>query len=67
MNELIEELIKQAQEDGDAIHYYNPAFAKKLVELTVKECASIYDKIDNGNLHMGTDNYLEALHKTFRS
>jgi hypothetical protein len=27
--------------------------------------AGIYSKIDNGNLHMGTDNYLEALHKTF--
>jgi hypothetical protein len=36
-------------------------------QLIVAECAGIYDKIDNGNLHMGTDNYLEALHKTFRS
>jgi hypothetical protein len=41
--------------------------ANKLAELIVKECAGIYSKIDNGNLHMGTDNYLEALHKTFRS
>ena len=40
---------------------------KKFAELIVAECAGIYDKIDNGNLHMGTDNYLEALHKTFRS
>ena len=40
---------------------------KKFAELIVQECAGIYDKIDNGNLHMGTDNYLEALHKTFRS
>ena len=39
----------------------------KFAELIVRECAGIYSKIDNGNLHMGTDNYLEALHKTFRS
>jgi hypothetical protein len=42
-------------------------FAEKFAELIVKECAGIYSKIDNGNLHMGTDDYLEALHKTFRS
>ena len=35
--------------------------------LIVSECAGIYDTIDNGNLHQGTDNYLEALYKTFRS
>ena len=40
---------------------------QKFAELIVKECAGIYSKIDNGNLHMGTDNYLEALYKTFRS
>ena len=40
---------------------------QKFAELIVGECAGIYDKIDNGNLHMGTDDYLEALHKTFRS
>lgn len=42
-------------------------YNQKFAELIVKECAGIYSKIDNGNLHMGTDNYLEALHKTFRS
>lgn len=31
----------------------------------IKECCSIYDKIDNGNLHCDTDNYLEAVHKHF--
>jgi hypothetical protein len=36
-------------------------------ELIVRECAGIYSKIDNGNSHMGTDNYLDALHKTFWS
>ena len=37
----------------------------KFAELIVRECAGIYDKIDNGNSHMGTDDYLEALHRTF--
>ena len=40
---------------------------EKFAELIVRECAGIYSKIDNGNLHMGTDDYLEALHKTFWS
>ena len=48
------------EHDGELI------FSKeKFAELIVRECAGIYDKIDNGNLHMGTDNYLEALQKHF--
>lgn len=39
---------------------------RKFAESIVRECASIYDKIDNGNLHQGTDNYLEALQKHFK-
>jgi hypothetical protein len=38
---------------------------EKFAELIVKECASIYNKIDNGNAHLGTENYLEALQKHF--
>jgi len=50
------------EHDGELI------FSKeKFAELIVQECAGIYSKIDNGNSHMGTDDYLEALHKTFRS
>ena len=37
---------------------------QKFARLIVKECAGIYDLIDNGNRHMGTDNYLEALHRS---
>jgi hypothetical protein len=37
----------------------------KFAELIVKECAGIYSKIDNGNLHLGTEDYLEALQKHF--
>jgi hypothetical protein len=39
---------------------------ERFAELLIKECAGIYSKIDNGNLHMGTDDYLEALHKHFK-
>jgi hypothetical protein len=73
MNELIKKLAEQAfrdtvlsggkRDDKDFDQLYNERFA----ELIVRECAGIYEKIDNGNQHMGTDNYLEALHKTFRS
>jgi len=66
MNERIQELARQAS--GQTFgHIRNAYFEKKFAELIVRECAGIYSKIDNGNLHMGTDNYLEALHKTFRS
>jgi len=40
---------------------------EKFAQLIVNECAGIYDSIDNGNLVNGTDDYLEALHKTFWS
>lgn len=61
MNEHIKELMLAAG-------YAAPELAgraHKLAELIVRECAGIYDKIDNGNLHMGTDNYIEALRKHF--
>ena len=71
MNERIKELIQKAQKvvghtDGGytEIKVLDP---EKFAELLIRECVNIYSKIDNGNLHMGTDNYLEALHKTFRS
>ena len=72
MNERIKELVGRAEayayEHEEHWHDgpdWQELFNKKFAELLVKECAGIYDKIDNGNLHMGTDNYLEALHKTF--
>jgi hypothetical protein len=46
---------------------FNRTELEKFAKLIVEECAGIYCKIDNGNLHIGTDDYLEALHKTFRS
>jgi hypothetical protein len=70
MNKQIAKLAKQAgytpswDTKADREEYFD---IKEFAESIVRECAGIYSKIDNGNLHMGTDNYLEALHKTFRS
>jgi len=75
MNERIKELAEQAgllpKEIGPVVetrHMKNKQQdLEKFAELIIRECAGIYSKIDNGNSHMGTDNYLDALHKTFRS
>jgi hypothetical protein len=69
MNDRIQELAEQAAEycKTQPREISGTMWEKKFAELIVRECAGIYSKIDNGNLHMGTDNYLEALHKTFRS
>ena len=65
MNQRIRELMKQANPSGD---FSDCEWVfEKFAELIVRECAGIYEKIDNGNLHMNTDDYLEALHRTFRS
>ena len=66
MNKRIKELAEQAEiaaNKGD--HVDVKIMMEKFAELIVKECAGIYDAIDNGNLVMGTDNYLEALTKRF--
>lgn len=68
MNERIRELYETALVAAGKDKQFettNLDVATKFAKLIVKECAGIYDKIDNGNLHMGTDNYLEALNKTF--
>ncbi len=63
MNEKLREIAIKAQVEHCVSHVRLQEFA----ELIISECAGIYSKIDNGNSHMGTDDYLEALHKTFRS
>ncbi len=69
MNERIEHCLYQAgltaQGCWDELDDYAKEGIEKFAELMVKECAGIYEKIDNGNLHLGTDNYLEALRKHF--
>lgn len=74
MNEKIKVLLEQTGgfvdinrflggEKGCVIHTYDGL--EKFAKLIVQECAGIYSKIDNGNSHMGTDDYLGALQKHF--
>ena len=69
MNERIQELALQAGyrplPGFDFANGMEEVFILKFAELIVKECAGIYSKIDNGNLHLGTDDYLTALVKHF--
>ena len=64
MNERIKEIANRAGFDPVSIVAFDiKEDLEKFAYLIVSQCAGIYDTIDNGNLHMGTDNYLE----TFRS
>jgi hypothetical protein len=69
MNPRIEKLAQQAGYTPlpgfDFANSLEEVFIQKFAELIVRECAGIYDKIDNGNLHLGTEDYLEALQKHF--
>lgn len=69
MNERIKELAEQAGYKPlpgfDFANSLEETYLKKFAELIVRECAGIYSKIDNGNQHFGTDDYLEALQKHF--
>lgn len=63
MNENLNKLsIRATISEKDRFEYFDK---QKFAELIVKECASIYDKIDNGNSHMGTHYYPEAIYKHF--
>ena len=67
MNERTTKLAEEAW-DATAVSPYfgHPvSFAEKFAMLIVAECAGIYDAINNGNSHLGTDDYLEALIKHF--
>lgn len=50
---------------NDSWSKIDPEVLEKFAEKIVIECGIIYDKIDNGNTHKGTDNYLEALRLHF--
>lgn len=47
MNNLIKTLVEQAQDDGDSIHYYSPAFVEKFTRLIVQECVLSCAKVEN--------------------
>lgn len=73
MNDRIRELAEQSTVlDYSTWDSYNQKTVdhykfdkEKFAELIVRECAGIYSKIDNGNAHLGTEDYLEALQKHF--
>lgn len=66
--DIIKELAKKAGLTVDDDGEIGPAFYGsvsdgyvKFAEIIIKECGGIYDKIDNGNQHLGTTDYLKAL------
>ena len=67
MNERIDELMIRAGARFDFLHgvHYDNFQYREFAKLIVRECAGIYNMIDNGNTHLGTDDYLEALQKHF--
>lgn len=72
MNDRIKELVEQARIYADELigqklpdTVWQDRYHEELVHLVVWECAGIYHRINNGNLHMGTNDYMEALNKTF--
>jgi hypothetical protein len=65
MNERIRELVKRTGfTESDLAHGRDEMLAV-FAKLIAAECAGIYDRIENGNRHLGTDDYLEALQRTF--
>ena len=70
MKEQIQKIVDQVNikhQAGDNCRMVSDQELERFAELIVRECAGIYDKIDNGNAHLGTEDYLEALHKHFQS
>jgi len=71
MNDRIKSLIEKATvKERSHGAFGEPEIWKRLdeellVKLVATECAGIYDKIDNGNEHLGTDNYCKAIYKHF--
>lgn len=66
MNPRIKELWNEAAESTVNDSWESQTkFIERFAELIVRECAGIYDKIENGNDHLGTDDYLLALKRNF--
>ena len=64
MNERIEKLALQAgstHKQSLGVYQFYTDELEKFAQMIVRECGGIYDKIDNGNPHLGTDDYLRAL------
>lgn len=75
MNKHIQKLINEADryaldkannaDDEDYDFTYDDDLMEKFAELIIKECAGVYEAIDNGNKVEGTDNYVLALRRRF--
>jgi len=71
MNDRIKALIEKATvKERSHGAFGEPEIWKRLdeellVKLVATECAGIYDKIDNGNKHLGTSDYIKAVKKHF--
>ena len=66
MNERIRQLLAQCQQESiDGPEYPHWTDQAKFAELIVRECLGIYDKIENGNRHLGTDRYPAAVGRHF--
>ena len=65
MNERIRELVKRTGFTESDLARGRDEMLAVFAKLIVAECAGIYDRIENGNQHLGTDDYLEALQRTF--
>ena len=73
MNEVLTRLYRESrpkealasQDEFKSANALLGSDVEKFAKLIVQECAGIYSKIDNGNSHLGTDDYLTALVKHF--
>ena len=68
MSAVIQRLSEQARAAvtaGLPVEDWIKEYNQRLARLLIMECAGIYDCIDNGNLHSGTDNYILALQRHF--
>jgi hypothetical protein len=65
MNQRMQELAERAarEHQGSTDGFVYPV--ETLIKLIVRECAGIYEAINNGNKVNGTDDYLKALAANF--
>lgn len=69
MNERINTLVKNSGLEiyslgKDKEKWYSTV--EKFAELIVKDCAGVYEAIDNGNKVEGTDNFLLSLKRRYQ-
>ena len=54
-----------AESEQGGIARFNQLYRDKFAELIVKDCAGVYEAIDNGNEQEGTLNYIKALKRRY--